>query len=259
MFRFSRFGVALGAAVLALSGCGAKSPPDPNDPAIVGILQPEVLQRNLRWASEMVNDRVARQEIDDEEGRKLLAKYAEELVEKVDFKHMRETQAWQYAEIFRTAERWDLAEKALDMAVAHALKHNNDDRRVNDALRLAQAQAHLGKHELAIKTARSTFSAREQDKAPILLAVLYEIAPAARGHNLDAELARLVEDAIEQHTKVVVDAEDEAGRAFLAAKAHHLRNAWQMVIDLFRAAGKIDEAERARAKMDAMRNDLGRL
>jgi hypothetical protein len=261
MFRSCKRRFRLAALVggIALAGCGAKSPPDPNDADLVGILQPEVLQRNLRWASDMVNDRVAKQEIDEEEGKKLLAKYAGQLVEKVDFDQMRDAQAWQYGDIFRTARRWDLAEKALERAVAHAEKRKNQDRFVNDTLRLAQCQANLNKNSEALATARSTFAVSDKDKAPILLAVLYEITPALRGKGVDAELARLIEDSIGQHMAVVVDPKDESGQAFLAAKSHHLRNAWQMAIDLYGAAGDAEAASAAAKKRDDMLDQMGRL
>jgi hypothetical protein len=242
-----------------LSGCGTKPPPDPNDPSAVGIMQPEVLQRNLKWASDMVNERVARQEISEEEGKEYLAKYAAELVGKVDFKHMDAVQAWRYADIFRTAERWDLAKKALEMAVRHAKEIKSEDRRVNDTLRLAQAQAKLGDAKGAIATARSVFDARETDKAPILMSVLYEVAPAARGKGVDLEVAKLVEDAAAQHLLVVIDPNKREGQAFLATKWHHVRKAWELVVELYRESGREDLAEAAIQRGLKMMEQQGRL
>lgn len=240
-------------------GCGSKPPPDPNDPGQVGIMRPEVLQRNLRWASEMVNDRVAKQEITEAEAKKYLAKYADSLVEDIDFKQMKPRQAWQYADVFRTAERWGLAKKALEMAVAHAKETGNEDRRVNDTLRLAQAQANLGERDIAMATARSVFDTRERDKGAILLAVLYEIAPAVRGHGQDVELAKLLEEAIDQHLQTVIDPETEAGRVFLVAKWHHIRKAWEMVIELYREAGNEEEAQKALQRSIDMMQRQGRV
>lgn len=246
-------------ALTFAAGCGSKAPPDPNDPAAVGILQPNVLQRNLKWASDMVNDRVSKKEISVSEGRQYLTRYANQLIEKVDFEKMQETQAWQYAEVFRTAERWELAQKALEMAVSHANKVNNQDRRVNDTLRLAQAVAHQGKYKEAIELARSVFDTRERDKAPILLAVVYEIAPALKGHGFDVETAKLVEDAIGQHMQVMIDPKTEAGASFLAAKWHHIRKGWELVVDLYRSAGKDDLADAARERAAKMFQTQGRL
>lgn len=242
-----------------VSGCGSKAPPDPNDPAAVGIMQPDVLQRNLKWASEMVNDRVAKDEISDREGRQYLTKYANQLIEKIDFKQMDDNRAWQYADVFRTAERWDLAQKALDKAVAHAKKTGNQDRFVNDSLRLAQAIAHQGKRKESMELVRSVFDTRDRDKAPILLAVVYEIAPALKGHGMDAEAAQLVEDAIQQHLQVVIDPKTEAGQNFLAAKWHHIRKAWELAIDLYRSAGKDDLADQARERAAQMFQSQGSL
>ncbi|HRK21994.1 MAG TPA: hypothetical protein PLX06_09300 [Fimbriimonadaceae bacterium] len=245
--------------VSGLTGCGSKPPPDPNDPSAVGIMQPEVLRRNLKWASDMVNDRVAKNEISDSEGKQYLTKYANELVDKIDFKQMDDKQAWQYAEVFRTAERWDIAQKALELAVAHAKKSGNQDRWVNDTLRLAQCMAHQGKRKEAIDLARTVFETRERDKAPILLAVTYEIAPALRGHGLDIETAKLIEDAIGQHMQVMIDPKTEAGQAFLGAKWHHIRKAWDLAVSLYREAGREDLADAARERAAKMFQTQGRL
>lgn len=222
-------------------------------------MQPEVLQRNLKWASDMVNDRVAKEEITQDQARQYLSKYANQLIEKIDFDRMDSNQAWKYADVFRTAERWDLAQKALEVAVAHAEKTGNQDRRVNDTLRLAQAIAYQGKRKEAIDLARSVFDTRERDKAPILLAVIYEIAPAVRGHGLDVELASLVEDAIGQHLLVMIDPETEAGQSFLAAKWHHIRKGWELAVDLYRDANRDDLADAARERAAKMFENQGRL
>ena len=247
------------AAGLLSSGCGSKPPPDPNDPKAVGIMQPEVLQRNLAWASEMVNERVAKSEITQEEARTYLVKYADELTANIDFKQMEPAQAWRYAEVFRTAERWALAKKSLEIAVEHADKVGNQDRRVNDSLRLAGVLAHLGEYEKSIEVARSVFDTRERDKGPILMSVLYEIVPTLRGHDVDAEAAKLLEDAIDQHMQVVIDANSEEGIAFLAAKWHHIGKAWQLVVELYREAGQDVLAIKALERGAQMMDMQGRL
>lgn len=250
---------ALGLCLVLVSGCGSKPPPDPNDPAKVGILQPEVLQRNLHWASDMVNERVANGEISEGEAKQYLTKYADGLVDKIDFKLMQPEKAWAYAEVFRTAKRWELAKRSLEIAVEHAKKTGNEDRRVNDSLRLAQAMAELGERKEAIVLARSVFDAPDQDKAPILLAVIYEIAPALQGHGLDVEVAKLIEDAIEQHTLVVIDPESEAGKAFLTAKWFHIRMAWERVMGLYQAAGRDDLMEEAKQRAAQMIEEQGKV
>ena len=247
------------AAGLLSSGCGSKPPPDPNDPKAVGILQPEVLQRNLAWASEMVNERVAKSEITQEEAKAYLVKYASELTSNIDFKRIEPAQAWRYAEVFRTAQSWENAKKALEVAVEHAKKVDNQDRRVNDSLRLAEAYAHLGDYKKSIEVARSVFDTRERDKGPILMSVLYEIVPTLRGHDLDAEAAKLLEDAIDQHMQVVIDENSEEGKAFLVAKWHHIGKAWNLVVELYREAGQDEFAQKALERGTQMMDMQGRL
>ncbi len=227
---------------LAAPGCKLRPPPDPNDPKDVGVLQIDVLQRNLRQASQAVNERVANGEITDEEGKKLLAESANKLLGSVDVGKINAVDAWKYGDLFKTAERWEQARQAYELAVATAAKAKNEDRRVNDSLRLALALAHLGKIDEAIEAARKTFVTPPSDKAPILMSVLYEVVPAAEGKGKDAELAALLEDAIQQHEKVIVNPDSDSGRSFLAAKRFHLEAAWEKVTSLLLSVGKRDEA-----------------
>jgi tetratricopeptide (TPR) repeat protein len=231
-----------------LTGCKLSPPPDPNDPRDVGLVQAEVLMRNLQWASRAVNERVSRGEISDEEGKKILAEEAGKLLDAVSIKRVRAKDAWRYAEVFRTAQRWERAEELFETASKHATDTKNEDRRVNDTLRLAEAQAQLGKTVEALATARSVFNAKPENKAPILLAVLYEIVPAAKGKGKDLELARLLEDAIAQHEQVIVDPESDGGKAFFIAKGHHIEKAYSDAVDLYEAAHEPDLAEAARKR-----------
>ncbi|MFQ3677551.1 MAG: hypothetical protein SNJ74_06390 [Fimbriimonadaceae bacterium] len=251
--------IAALAGAVALAGCAFEPPPDPNDPAQVGVLQPEVLMRNLRWAAEFYTERKLRGEIDDAQLRQLLSDYANQLVATVDLDQINPVSAWKYGDVFRTAERWDLAEEALVMAVDFAKRSRNEDRRVNDSLRLAQVLAHQGRVDEAIQMARSTFDTPPDQKAPILYAVLYEIVPAAERKGRDAELAKLLEDAIDQHSQVVVDPNSDSGRAFLGARRHHLSLAWQRVVRLYRQAGRASEAERAQDRAFRMMSEQQRI
>lgn len=237
--------IAALAGAVVLAGCAFEPPPDPNDPAQVGVMQQEVLMRNLRWAAEFYSDRKLRGEIDDAQLRQLLSEYANRLVATVDLELINPVSAWKYGDVFRTAERWDLAEHALRMAVDFAKRTRNEDRRVNDSLRLAQVVAHQNRVDEAIEIARSTFDTPPDQKAPILYAVVYEIVPAAERKGRDAELARLLEDAIDQHNQVIVDPNSDSGRAFLGAKRHHISRAWQKVVQLYRQAEREADAERA--------------
>jgi hypothetical protein len=64
-----------------------------------------------------------------------------------------------------------------------------------------------------------------------------EIVPAARGKGHDAELARLIEDAMVIDLHVYIDPKFESGRQFLKYRPAHLRNAWKMIRELYRDAG----------------------
>ncbi|HEY0866520.1 MAG TPA: hypothetical protein VGE01_04040 [Fimbriimonas sp.] len=239
----------LGAAVLA--GCQSPTLPDPNDPNDVTVVQPQVLRASLRGAAEALNERLEKGEIDQQRYDQLMAEYAEDLLGQTKIERIPHGQAWEYAEIFRTAQRWQDAEKVLRIAVKAA---KNEDRRVNDSLRLAHALAQLNKVPEALEVARSTFDTPAQEKAPILTAVLLEIVPAAKGKGSDMELARLLEDAIGQADQTIVDPDTQPGSAFIAARPHHIRNAWRTVVDLYRAVGREDlAAEAIRREEEASR------
>ena len=226
---------------LSLSGCHFTTFADPNDPNTAGDLQPEVLRRQVKGASDALYARVISGEITEPKYRELLTEYTDGLLKSTNIEEVSPDKAWEYAEVFRTAQQWKPAE-ALYRAAVKAAK--DDDRRVNDTLRLAEAIAHLGRVSDAIAEARKTFDAPPQFKAPILYSVLYEIAPAAQGKKMDAEVARLLEDAIRQSDLTEVNVNSDAGKAFLVALPHHQRNARELAAKLYLNAGKPDDAER---------------
>jgi hypothetical protein len=229
------------AVSLLLSGCHFTTFSDPNDPNSAGELQPEVLRRQVKGASDALYARVLSGEITEPRYRELLTDYTDNLLKSTDIEGISPAKAWEYAEVFRTAQQWKAAEALFRIAVKAA---KDDDRRVNDTLKFAEAIAHLGRVSEAIAAARKTFDAPPQFKAPILYGVLYEIAPAAQGKKKDAEVARLLEDAIRQSDLTEVDRNSEAGQAFLTALPHHQRNARQLAATLYLNAGKPDDAER---------------
>jgi tetratricopeptide (TPR) repeat protein len=235
-------------AVLAAAGCKSSTLPNPNDPADVGTVSAEAMRRNLRAVTDSLTVRFARHELSEAEYRRLVAKAAGELVESVDPNGVAPDQAWEYGEVLRDAHRWADAEKVLRMAVKYAVSTKNEDRRVNDVLRLARVIAEQGRVEEAVKTARTAFNADPGGSAPILLAVYLEIVPAARNRGQDLALAKLVEDAIAIHMRTRVDPNTDAGKAFLVARPYHVRNAWRLVSELYQAAGKPDRARESERK-----------
>jgi tetratricopeptide (TPR) repeat protein len=227
---------------VCLAGCRPEPIPNPNDPAQVELMRAEVILRNLRYASDTANMRVQRGEITEEEAKRLVSEYARKLTDAVELERIPAEEAWQYGEAFRAARNWTAARAALEVAVQHA---PNEDRRINDTLRLAHVLAELGEERQAIETARTAFDAGPHDSAPILPATLLEIVPAAEGKGIDAELARLLEDAIALHEDTMVDPESEAGKLFLFARPHHIASAWTKVIELYQAAGEDELAKQA--------------
>lgn len=240
--------------VLAI-GCRAATTPDPNDPNVATAHRAEVLHRNLHWASDAANARVYRGEISSNKAKDLVAEYASELTSKVKISQVHPDDAWIYGDLFLTAKNWDMAKQALTIAVAHA---KDEDRRVNDSLRLAQAYGMLNDVPKAIALAKTTFSAPPTEKAPILPAILLTVVPAARGKGHDEELARLLEGAIKQHELTIVDPKLAPGKAFLMARPVHIAHAWDTVVQLYNASGHADEAEAAQARRSRQSQETAR-
>jgi tetratricopeptide (TPR) repeat protein len=243
--RKSRLGLLCSVAVMfagSLSGCRTRTLPDPND---VGYLQPEVLRRNLKYASESLWDRHLKGEITDAQFQALIAKAANELLGRVRIEQVPPSKAWEYAEVFRTAKRWKEAEKFYQIAVKAA---RDEDRFVNDSLHLAQVMCENGEVEAAIPIARSTFQSTPGAKAPILYGVLLEIVPAARNKGHDLELASLLEGAIGQAEQTQVDPKSVPGQQYLLARPLKIRDAWITIVQLYLAANKPELAESARQR-----------
>ncbi|HVL40081.1 MAG TPA: hypothetical protein VM328_11885 [Fimbriimonadaceae bacterium] len=239
--------------MLALGGCGCGQLPDPNDPKDVGVLAPDVLRRQLKWASDNLNMRRAKGEITEDQAKSLITSYANDLLAQVDLRKIDPDRAWEYGEVCRTAQRWDMAREALEIAVANP---PNEDRRINDTLRLAHVLAKMGQAPKAIETAKKVMDAEPHESAPILPAVLLEIVPAAEKKGHDAPLAALLEQAIKKHKETIIDPRSAPGQDFLAAKHHHISNAWGKVVELYRSAGQEAEADQARERMQRMMLDL---
>jgi tetratricopeptide (TPR) repeat protein len=225
------------------------TPSDPNDPRQAGILTPEVLRRLIAGASDSLLERVRSGEITDAQYKDFLAKAAQEYLSKVPIDRIPPARAWEYGEIYITARRWPDARKALEIAVKAA---KNEDRRVNDNLRLARVLAEMGEVEQAIKTARSVFDTNDNAAAPILPATLLEIVPAGAGKGKDPELAALLEEAIKCEMRTIVDPNSQPGKDFLLARPFHVRNAWKKIVELYQNVGLTDEARAAERRGDEM-------
>ena len=226
----NRLATAIGLTFAVLiAGCQSPTLPDPNDPKNAGVMAPEVLRRNLAGAADAFFGRARHREITDAEARKMLTDYATELLKDIRPDEVQASQAWEYAEVLIAANRFADAEKMLVVALKNP---QSEDRRVNDSLRLARCQAMLGDVNAAISTARTTFNAAPQEKAPILLAILMEVVPAGRGKGADSALADLLSDAIDQGRQVSVDRSTESGRSYLLALPYHIGRAERVISEL---------------------------
>lgn len=206
-------------------------PVDPNDPAEVGVLQPTVMRRNLKRTSDAANFRVGKGEMTETEAKKRVTEQAEAILKNLKPEEIPDDELWEYGEVLWTAKEWDQAIPVLEKAVKLA---KTEDRRINDSLRLAKCYAAVGRVDEAMSLARSTFDAKPEDTAPLLLAITKEIAPEARGKGKDKELAQLIEDAIPIYLQTVVDVNTDEGKNFIGARPFHIRDAWQLVADLRR-------------------------
>lgn len=231
--------------LVLVSGCRMGVPPNPNEPHGTTLVSGEILRRNLKWAYEELDRRENAHQITEAEKRERLKEYARAILPSEAVTRIPPRDAWMYGDVYRTAERWEEAKAAYEIAVKAA---DNEDRRVNDHLRLAFVLGKLGDIDGAIRNTRETFTGERSGKAPILLATLYELVPATEGHGRDLDLARLLEDAIAQHELTIVDPNNVPGRMFLIAKPHHLKVGWKKVVDLYRSADRADLAQQAATK-----------
>jgi hypothetical protein len=197
---------------LLIVGCGQY--PNPND---LGLIDQnhrvEIANKRLESAETTLEFKVVAKEITDERRNQLI----------------KDTDQWMYAALLRVTDRWPEAETALRIAVKVA---PNADRKINDTLKLAQAEAKNQKVDEAIATANSVLNAPDKEAAPILPSILYEVVPAAQGKGHDKELATLLEKAIIVHQRVKVDPNTDSGKLFLIARGHHLGKAAEKLGEL---------------------------
>jgi hypothetical protein len=232
--------------MVTLGGCQTATLPDPNDPKDVGVMAPDEIRHNLSYASAFLGERSLRGEITDQQFHDLMAQRAQELGQSVDLNHISPDLAWEYGEIFITAREWKLAKSFLEIAVK---KPVNEDRRVNDSLRLARVEAELGNVPRAVALARSTFNTVNYQKAPIMPAVLLEIVPAGQGKGSDVLLADLLVDCIPQIENTLVNPSTDSGHYFLLAKPRHIQHAYQKAIELYQSAGQDEKVSQVKQQL----------
>ncbi|MCU0314964.1 MAG: tetratricopeptide repeat protein [Fimbriimonadaceae bacterium] len=229
---------------LALIGCRSDFP-DPN--AKGPAMDVSTAQRNIQQAYVALEERLNRGQITPEQRDEFIVNYAKSFTEHLNFANVSPTKAWRYADVLKVAREWEKSAELYEIAVKAA---PNPDRRVNDSLQLARVYAELGKIDQAIKTVESVFDVGVKDKAPILMATLYEIIPAAEGKGKEVQLAELLEKTIDQHAQTVVEPNLPQGQLFLSARPRHMRRAWEKAISLYSNAGRPDLARRAIQRME---------
>jgi hypothetical protein len=233
-----------------LSGCHFVTLPDPNAELPQRPPEVAVMQRNVADAHRMLDRRVQRGQLTPEEKERRIIELCRQFAEVIDPKRVKPGEEWMAADILRQAGDLKGAQAMLEQGLKAPV---NLDRKTNDTLQLARVLVMQGKVKEGIALARTTFDVPPREKGPILMAVLYEIVPAGRGKGQDRELAKLTEDAIDQHLQVLVDPNLDNGKAFLAAMPRHMEAAWETVIRLYRDAD--DEAGMRRAILARQRQD----
>lgn len=234
--------------LLIAAGCQTAQIPDPNDPANAAIVSVEDVQLAVRGVADEIGLRVASASISKEKGDEELHARVSEFANSMNIDDLKPEDAWRAGEIFMLAGQNERAEKYLRQATQ---KPANDDRRTNDLIRLAVVLARENKIREAIETAEKSFSAQPSNKGSILLGITKELVPAAQGKGNDAALAHLIEGAIEQHLAADVPTTTPEGRAFHAAQAFHVREAFDLAIQIYQRIGRNSSA----AKLLRIRRD----
>ncbi len=238
-----KFWVAGLVLLSALGGCYFDTLPDPNAITSQRMPEAEVMQRNISSAYASLDRRLKKGEITEAQKKGSIDQLVQVYAEKIILEEVPDRTAFRYADILRQAGRLKEAEGLYRKAVEVA---PNDDRRVNDSLQLARVLMMQGKGKEAMTLARSTFDVEPKEKAPIMMAVLYEIVPEGRKKKQSlTELAKLLEESINQHMLVYVDPTTDGGQAFLSAMPRHLDNAWDEVMKLYRDADRDDLMQEA--------------
>ncbi|MBI1335086.1 MAG: hypothetical protein GC165_19660 [Armatimonadetes bacterium] len=218
---------------LLVFGCGQF--PNPNDLATIPQEnRAAIAYERLLSAEDTLQFKVQQDEISDERRNEMISEVAEQMLKSIKADDVPLDAQWKYASLLRVTNRWKETEAALKEAVKVA---EDPDRKINDTLKLAQAEAKNGEVEEAIKTAASVMDAKDEDAAPILPSVLYEVVPAAQNKGHNKELVDLLSNAVKCHERVKVDPNSDDGRAFLIAKRYHIHKAEQKMTELLSSNG----------------------
>lgn len=238
-----RRGALFAACLSLLAGCSFGTFPDPNDPKDVAPAeQADVFHRNMQLAADELDRRVQTGEITDGQRLDMLAQLADKDLSEGDPDRCAAKDAWIYADLMITAHRYADAIPLLKRAIDWATEVKNDDRRVNDSFRLARCYAETGKVPDALDLAQKVIDSHPGDPGPVLPSVLLQITPSARGKGHDGQLAKVLEEAIHEHMRMIVNPNSQAGKAFLVARPFLIRRAWSTIEELYDQSGEHDKA-----------------
>jgi tetratricopeptide (TPR) repeat protein len=249
---FHLMAAALG--VGCLGGCQSGTVPDPNAVGPALQREPEMMRRNLSDTYLTLAERLQRGQLTPERLDQLLTEEARAMVRGINVESVPREQAWQYGEVFRTAKLWPQTARLFERALKHP---TNQGRLVHDSLRYAEALAKLGRIEESIVAAKRSLGTDPKFAVGVLLPVYLEIVPSAEGQGHDAELAELIELAMAEHVRALADPSTPEGRAFVAARPHHLMAASRLAERLYRRAGLPAKAEAVAAHTRKVLQELG--
>lgn len=255
--RHARLVFPLIAAALGLGclgGCQSGTVPDPNAVGPALQREPEMMRRNLSDTYLALAERLQRGQLTPERLDRLLTEEARTLVRGIDVESVPREQAWQYGEVFRTAKLWPQTARLYARSLVHP---PNQGRLVHDSLRYAEALAKLGRIEECIAAAKRSLGTDAKFAVGVLLPVYLEIVPAAEGHGHDAELAVLIELAMAEHVRALADPSTPEGRAFFAARPHHLLAASRLAERLYQRSGLPEKAKALAAHTRKVLQELG--
>jgi len=238
--------------VAMVCGCQSGQFLDPNNPISSVGHQGHILDKDLKAASESINERLSIGAISSQQGADELTKYARKLLDSDKDPRIARSEAWEYADVLITAQRWAEADRVLRVALQNP---TGEGRKVNDTLRLAHCEAELGDVESAIAITRSSFGATPHWKWPILYATYLEIVPAALAHSKgkELELADLVKDAIHQHERALGDINNKSEKMWVVTRRIQIDRAYHYMEQIY---GSIDRPDLVKQTIAASKQQI---